>query len=156
MFYLFHPLCDLFRTTYAISCFIYFTHCGSISYNLCRFLFYLSHPWHNLFIERIRTSKRAMRTMRSWYGSRCKTLVMNSFILSLFIHILQLSLVEYELFEMSPVMFTLYGESFVESINDLLKAQVVNSSVVGVLVSDQSNEPSTMYEQSHSLYHNYS
>ena len=81
---------------------------------------------------------------------------MNSFILSLFIHILQLSLVEYELFEMSPVMFTLYGESFVESINDLLKAQVVNSSVVGVLVSDQSNEPSTMYEQSHSLYHNYS
>lgn len=57
---------------------------------------------------------------------------------------MQLSLVEFELFEMNPVMFTLYGEDFVDSINDLLKAQVVNSSVVGVLVSEQSAESSTM------------
>lgn len=45
---------------------------------------------------------------------------------------------------MSPVMFTMYGEDFVDSINDLLKGQIVNSSVVGVLVSELSGEPSTM------------
>lgn len=56
----------------------------------------------------------------------------------------QLSLVEFELYEMSPVMFTLYGEEFVDSINDLLKEQMVNSSVVGVLVCEVSDEPSTM------------
>lgn len=56
----------------------------------------------------------------------------------------QLSLIEFELYEMSPVMFTMYGEAFVDSINDLLKGQMVNSSVVGVLVSELSDEPSTM------------
>jgi hypothetical protein len=55
-----------------------------------------------------------------------------------------LSLIEFELFDMTPVMFTLYGEEFVDSITNLLKAQVVNSSVVGVLVSEQSDEKSTM------------
>ena len=55
-----------------------------------------------------------------------------------------MSLIEFELFEMTPMMFTLYGEEFVDSINNLLKAQVVNSSVVGVLVNEQSDEKSVM------------
>ena len=63
---------------------------------------------------------------------------------SMFFFPFQLSLIEFELFDMTPVMFTLYGEEFVDSITDLLKAQVVNSSVVGVLVSEQSDEKSTM------------
>lgn len=64
--------------------------------------------------------------------------------LSTFVFPFQLSLVEFELFEMNPVMFTLYGEEFVDSINNLLKAQVVDSSVVGVLVNEQSDEKSIM------------
>lgn len=56
-----------------------------------------------------------------------------------------MSLVEYELFEMTPVMFTLYGEDFVDSVNTVLRTQSLNSSVVGVLVSDQEYEDSTMY-----------
>lgn len=64
--------------------------------------------------------------------------------LSMFVSPFQLSLIEFELFEMNPVMFTLYGEEFVDSINNLLKAQVVNSSVVGVLVNELSDEKSIM------------
>ena len=56
-----------------------------------------------------------------------------------------MALVEYELFEMTPVMFTLYGEDFVDSVNAILRSQSLNSSVVGVLVSDQEYEESTMY-----------
>ena len=37
-------------------------------------------------------------------------------------------------------MFTLYGEDFVDSINSLLKKQVVNSSVVGVMINEQTDE----------------
>ena len=46
---------------------------------------------------------------------------------------------------MTPVMFTLYGEDFVDSVNTVLRTQSLNSSVVGVLVSDQEYEDSTMY-----------
>ena len=56
----------------------------------------------------------------------------------------QLSVVEYELFDMTPVMFTLYGEEFVNSVNEILEKQSLDSSVVGVLVSDQDYEESTM------------
>ena len=45
---------------------------------------------------------------------------------------------------MDPVMFTLYGEEFVDSVNEILGTQSLNSSVIGVLVSDQEYEESTM------------
>ena len=57
---------------------------------------------------------------------------------------IQLSLVEFEFFQMTPMMFTLKGQSFVESINDLLELQVVNSSVVGVLISAETDEPAVL------------
>ena len=43
------------------------------------------------------------------------------------------------------MMFTLYGEDFVDSVNQVLRSQSLNSSVSGVLVSDQQYEESTMY-----------
>ena len=46
---------------------------------------------------------------------------------------------------MTPVMFTLYGEDFVDSVSTILRSQSLNSSVVGVLVTDLEYEESTMY-----------
>ena len=56
--------------------------------------------------------------------------------------IFQLSLVEFEFFNIDPT--TMYDEDFVDSINNILNTQSLNSSVVGVLVSDQVYEESML------------
>ena len=56
--------------------------------------------------------------------------------------IFQLSLVEFEFFNIDPT--AMYDEDFVDSIDNVLKTQSLDSSVVGVLVSDQAYEESML------------